>query len=219
MPSASDSPRPRSWFRLQFSMGTMFWIMLVVGMAMAWWKDRMTFERRLQKLEQMYSMEPQSMWEVEEVLGANNDPTGLAGRSWCPSRTNVADWVEVGFDSSVRAAAIDLYATYAVGCVTKIIVTDGYGVQTTIWQGTDPTPKAARVGLFRVPVPNTIRSVKKVKIHLDSTGTNSWACLDAVGLTTASGKTVWASSADCSSVYGNGALSAVGKKSSWFSFW
>jgi hypothetical protein len=70
-----------------------------------------------------------------------------------------------------------------------------------------------------VPVPTSMKSVQRVKIHVDSTLGGSWACIDAVGLTTASGRTTWATSSNSSSVYGGESLSATVPKKSWFSLW
>ena len=219
MPSASDAPRKRSWLVPQFSLGTLMWLMLVTGMAIVWWKDRSSLDQRIQKLEQMYNPRPQVLWSAADILGTPDDPTGTAGKSWCPQPANAADWVEVGFDDSVAAATIDLYETYSVGCVTEVIVIDRSGNPTSIWKGTDPTPATASTGLFRVAVPGSIRSVERVKIHVDSTGKRSWACIDAVGLTTARGKTSWATSSNCSSVYGGSGLSATSEKKPWYSLW
>ncbi|MCE9527916.1 MAG: hypothetical protein K8R36_17885 [Planctomycetales bacterium] len=221
MSPAPDSPRPRSWLRFQFSLGTLFWLMLVVGIVIAWWKDRSSFDERLKKLEQIYAPTQQTLWGAADILGAPDDPTGGAGKSWCPAGTNVADWVIVGFDRAVPAATIDLHETYLMGCVTEVIVIDRSGKETSIWKGADPTTTATtiRTGLFAVPVPATIKSVEQVKIHVDSTGKGSWACFDAVGLTTAAGKTTWATSADCSSVYGGGSLNAQTKKTTWHGLW
>jgi hypothetical protein len=127
--------------------------------------------------------------------------------------------VEVDFDQPVAAATIDLYETYSVGCVTEVIVTDGAGNQTSIWRGVDPTPRGPRCGLFQVPVPRSIKSVQSVKIHVDSRAQGSWSCIDAVGLTTAGGKTFWAAAADASSVYGAGGLSASIKRAPWYDLW
>jgi hypothetical protein len=195
------------------------WLMLVTGMALVWWKDRSSLDQRIQKLEQMYSPQRDPLWSAADILGTADDPTGTAGKSWCPQPANGADWVEVGFDYSVAAATIDIYETYSVGCVTQVIVIDRYGNPTSIWKGTDPTPTNASTGLFKVPVPESIRSVQRVKIHVDSTGKRSWACIDAVGLTTAAGKTSWATSSKCSSAYGGTDLTAESEKESWFSLW
>lgn len=219
MSPASDPPRPRSWLRLQFSLGTLFWLMLVVGIVIAWWKDRSHFDQRLQKLEQMYEPMQQSLWGAADILGPPDDPMGTAGKSWCPAGSSGVDWVEVGFDRAVPAATIDLYETYSVGCVTEVVVIDRQGNQTSIWKGTDPTPTTARTGLFRVPVPQSVKSVQRVKIHVDSTSNGSWACIDAVGLATAGGQTTWATSSDCSSVYSGGSLSATSKKATWHGLW
>jgi hypothetical protein len=200
-------------------MGTLFWLMLVTGMALVWWKDRSSLDQRIRKLEQMYAPTMQELWGAADVLGVPDDPTGGAGKSWCPTSANSADWIEVGFDKAVPAATIDLYETYSVGCVTEVIAIDPSGSKTTIWKGTDPTPTTSRSGLFKVPVPKSIKSVQRVKIYVDSRGNGSWACLDAVGLSTAAGNTTWATSSTCSSVYGNGGLSASSKKKAWFGFW
>jgi hypothetical protein len=195
-------------------------MMLVAGILALWWKDRSSFDQRLKKLEQMYSpvYERESLWGAKDILGAPDDPTGGAGKSWCAERSNAADWVEVTYDNAVPAATIDIYETYSIGCVTEVIVTDGDGNETIIWKGTDPTLPTARTGLFQVPVPNSIE-VQRVKIHVDSTGKGSWACIDAVGLTTAEGQTTWATSSNSSSVYGPDGLSAKIKRKAWYSFW
>jgi len=218
MSPSPDLPRWRSWWRPQFSLGTLFWLMLVAGMAAVWWKDRASLEERLAKLEQMYGPS-QPLWSAADVFGPPDDPTGTAGKSWCPRGANAADWVEVGFDRAARAATIDLYETYSVGCVTEVIVIDSHGGQTTIWKGTDPTPSGVSTGLFRVPVPASIKSVERVKIHVDSTSKRSWACIDAVGLTARGGKTTWATSSAAGSVYGGTALSASIEKEPWYSLW
>jgi hypothetical protein len=214
-----EKPRKRSWLVPQFSLGTLMWLMVVVGMALVWWRDRSSLDQRIQKLEQMYSPERQALWSAADILGAPDDPGGSAGKSWCPLRARAADWVEVGFDKAVAAATIDLYETYSVGCVTEVIVIDRQGGERSIWKGTDPTPPAGSTGLFRVPVPRSIRSVERVKIHVDSTRSGSWSCIDAVGLTTSGGKTTWATSSNSSSVYGGSSLSAESKKEPWFSLW
>lgn len=218
MSSSPDSPRHRTWLRPTFSLGTLFWLMLVAGMAAVWWKDRRELEERLAKLEQMYGPS-QPLWSAADILGPPDDPTGIAGKSWCPRGSGAADWVEVGFDRPAAAATIDLYETYSVGCVTEVVAIDGSGRETTIWKGTDPTPAGARAGVFRVPLPTTIGAVKRVKINVDSTGGGSWACIDAVGLTTSGGKTTWATSSAASSVYGGGSLSAAIEKPPWYSLW
>jgi hypothetical protein len=219
MSPPSDPPRRRAWLRAQFSLGTIFWLMLVTGMTAVWWKDRSSLDQRIAKLEQMYAPRQQSLWGAADILGAPDDPTGGAGKSWCPAGSSAVDWVEVGYDKAVAAATIDIHETYSVGCVTQVIVTDGWGHETSIWKGTDPTPATLRRGLFQVPVPKSIKSVQGVKIHVDSTGKGSWACIDAVGLTTASGKTSWATSSNSSSVYGGGSVSAASKQEPWFSLW
>src|SRR4051812_33112362 len=78
MSPAPDSPRPRSWLRFQFSLGTLFWLMLVVGIVIAWWKDRSSVDERLTKLEQMVAPTQQTLWGVADILGAPDDPIGTA---------------------------------------------------------------------------------------------------------------------------------------------
>lgn len=195
------------------------WLMVVVGLALVWWKDRSSLEQRIQKLEQMYSPQQQALWSAADILGPPDDPGGTASKSWCPLSSGAADWAIVGFDKAVAATTIDIYETYSAGCVTEVIIIDSGGNETSIWKGTAPTPAAARTGLFKVPVPASIKSIKRVKVCVDSTGIGSWACIDAVGLTTEAGKTTWATSSDSSSVYGGSSLSAESKKEPWYSLW
>jgi hypothetical protein len=217
----SDQPAPRqSWFRLQFSLGTLLWLMLIAGICLAWWNDRRSFDQRLRKIEQMYEPVNQTLWGSADALGAPDDPTGTAGKSWCPAPSQGADWIVLGFDRAVAATTIDIHETYSVGCVSEVLVVDRNGNASSIWKGTDPTPSTLRSGLFQVDVPKSVRSVQWVKIHVDSTNRGSWACIDAVGLTTAAGKTSWATSAECSSVYANGALTAeIKRKGMWEGLW
>ena len=175
MSPPSESTRSRSWLRLQFSLGTVFWLMLVVGMGAVWWRDRSSLDQRLTKLEQMYIPARLAMWGAEHILGAPDDPTGREGKSWCPLSASAVDWVEVGFARPAAATTIDLYETWQVGCVKEVIVIDRSGNETSIWKGTDPTPPLAATGLFQVSVPASVKSVQRVKILLDSRGTNSWA--------------------------------------------
>jgi hypothetical protein len=200
-------------------------MMLVAGMAAVWYRDRQSLDQRLKKLEELYTpvYEREPLWGAADILGAPDDPTGTAGKSWCPMGSNAVDWVEVSYDYAVAAATIDIHETYSVGCVTEVIVTDADGNKTSIWRGTDPTTATTtntmtRTGLFRVPVPDSIR-VQRVKIHVDSRGKGSWACIDAVGLTTSAGKTTWATSSNSSSVYGPDGVSATIKRKPWYSFW
>jgi len=195
------------------------WLMLVAGMALVWWRDRTSLDQRIQKLEEMYDPTPQVLWSAADILGAPDDPAGTAGKSWCPMRAGAADWVEVRFDKAVPAATIDLYETYSVGCVTEVLMVDAGGRETSIWKGTDPTPPPLRTGLFQVPVPSSIKSVGRVKIHVDSSTKGSWACLDAVGLTTARGQTTWATSSTCSTVYGGSGLTAEVERKPWYNLW
>jgi hypothetical protein len=213
------SPTRRAWLRPQFSLGTLFWLMLVAGLVAVWWKDRSNLEQRIAKLEQMVAPTQQPLWGAADILGAPDDPTGGAGKSWCPARSNAADWVEVGFDSAVPASTIDLYETYSVGSVTEVVVMDRLGNETSIWKGADPTPPTLRTGLFRVSVPVSIKSIQRVKIHIDSSAKGSWACIDAVGLTTPAGKTSWASSSKASTVYGGGSISAAIEQDPWYAIW
>lgn len=79
MSSTSEKPRPRSWLRLQFSLGTLFWLMLVVGMGLVWWKDRSDLDQRIKKLEQMYAPTREPLWGAADILGLPDDPTGGGG--------------------------------------------------------------------------------------------------------------------------------------------
>lgn len=216
----SNSPVNRSWFRPQISLGTLLMLMLVVGLGLAWWQDRRQLHARLDRLEQQWGLNRQPLWSAKDVLGKPDDPTGTAGKSWCPASSQGVDWVLVEFDRSVAATTIDLYETYSVGCVREVFVVDAAGNETSIWKGKDPTPKTARAGVFSVPVPKTVASVQRVKIVVDSVANGgSYPCLDAVGLTTAAGKTSWATSSTCNSVYGGGDLAATTKQNVWAAFW
>jgi len=66
----AKSPASRSWLRFQFSLGTLFWLMLVVGIVIAWWKDRSSIDQRLKKLEDIYAPTQQTLWGRRTFSGS-----------------------------------------------------------------------------------------------------------------------------------------------------
>ena len=220
---ADPQPVKPPRFQWTFSLGSLLWLMLVVGILLAWVNDRRQFDARLRKIEQLYQPQvQQTLWSASDVLGAPDDTAGNSGKSWCPQSSAAADWVEVSYDRAVAATSIDIYETYSLGCITEVLVTDGYGNVTSIWKGSDPTVPATspQAGLFNVPIPAAVKGVQRVKIHVGSVGKSPWPCIDAVGLKTSGGKVTWATSSSCSTVYGGGALTATAKKKGvWTSWW
>src|SRR5690349_15973076 len=108
----TNAPRRRFWFLPQFNLGTLMWLTLVIGMGTAWWLDRQKFDERLRKLEGMYNPTTQVLWSAEDVLGPPDDPTGMAGKSWCPEGSMGKEELDVHFDRAVTASTIDIYETY-----------------------------------------------------------------------------------------------------------
>ena len=79
------------------------------------------------------------------------------------------------------------------------------------------TEKGRSVVTAEVPMAEILRYTTDLRSMTGGRGPD--ACIDAVGLTTAAGKTTWATSSDSSSVYGGGSLSASSKKKAWYSLW
>ena len=215
-----EPPRRRAWF--QFNLGTMLWLMLVFGMLLTWWLDRQRLEERLLTLEgKRYNPQTNTLWSAKEALGQPDDPTGQAGKSWCPAGTGGQEWIELSFDRDVTASSIETYETYQLGSVTQVSVFDYTGEETILWQGTDPTspasaPAGTAAAVFSVPVGNKL-TVSRVKIALDGTKIPGWNCVDAVGLKSANGRTEWATAVTASSGYGNSPTTA--SKGSWWKVW
>lgn len=166
----SEAPLHRR-FRPQLSLSTLLWLMVVVGMSLTWWIDRRKLEVRIQKLEGVQNGSfNSSLWSVKEVLGQPDDPTGNAGKSWCPATTSTLETLEVGFGGAVNTASIEIYETYSLGAITKIASVDRDGKETILWQGADATvpTKTANAGVLKVKLPNPA-AISRLRIVLDGT--------------------------------------------------
>lgn len=204
-------------FRPQLSLGTLLWLMVVVGMSLTWWLDRQKLEQRIQKLEGIQNGSfNSSLWSAKEVLGQPDDPTGNSGKSWCPATTSTLETLQVGFGSTVTTASIEIYETYSLGAVTKVFQLDRNGNETILWQGADATvpTKTANAGVLKVKLPNPA-AISSLRIVIDGTAKPGWNCIDAVSLTDQRGKTHWATSAQATTVYGGGPATATVPTAWW----
>lgn len=212
----SEAPRQRR-FRLQISLGTLLWLMVVVGMSLTWWIDRRKLEERIQKLEGVQNGSINgSLWSVKEVLGRPDDPTGNAGKSWCPATTSTLETLDVGFGGVITTSSIEIYETYSLGAITKVSSLDRAGIETVFWQGADATvpTKGANAGVLKIKLP-TSSSINHLRILLDGTKKPGWNCIDAVSITDPRGKAHWATSAQATTVYGGGPTTATAPTDWW----
>lgn len=184
---------PARW--LQINLGTFLWLFLLVGMWLAWWRDHNAMNQRIDRLEER--MFPPVMWSIDQCLGPPDDLAGSGGASWCPLPSTSQEWLQVEFDQSIRPATVTVHETYSIGALTRVSVFDNAGNEVTVWSGTENT--SGTVGTFKCPTRVDFKT-RRVKLYLNNT---NWSCIDAVGLSDANGKTVWASAATASSTYGS----------------
>ena len=112
------------------------------------------------------------------------------------------EWLELTWKKPVEAVGIDVYETFNPGALTRITSFDADRKETTLWEGTDPTPPDAKDGRgvsqirFEKPV-----VLSTVRLYLDSPAVPGWNEIDAVGLLESSGTVHWATGATASSTY------------------
>jgi hypothetical protein len=190
-------PRSRFW---QINVGTLFLLVLVVAIGLAWWRDRQRIERRFARIEQSVSTRGYYGWGVDQALGPPDESGGSGSRAWCPATTSGRDWLLLEYKWRIRPAKIIIHETYSTGGVTKVSIFDYYGKEYVVWQGKDPTPVGQPLGVLTLAVKEKIKT-KYVRVHIDPNAP-SWNCIDAVALVDSRGKKYWATGAKASSSYG-----------------
>ncbi|RJP30813.1 MAG: hypothetical protein C4527_08975 [Candidatus Omnitrophota bacterium] len=156
-------------------------------------------------------------WGPEQAAGAPDTPeAGDYASAWASRTPDGQDeWLKLKYDIPIQPIQIQVYETLNPGAVCKISATHPSGEEVIVWQGTDPTPTTAQMGISTFPCPIDFKT-NQIKIDLDSRHVAGLNEIDAVALVDASGTAHWAVDAEASSTYAQELQTNVGLKSYFF---
>ena len=193
-------PIPKQpWRWIRFRIVTVLLLIAILAISLAWWRDHQRLTVELYRIQH-----PSTGWGVDQATGPPNTagPGDLSSAWASASQDNQKEWLILEYDESVRPVAVVVHETYNPGAVVRVSHLPKWGRETVLWEGTDPTPSTAGMGVSRLPVSANVKT-SRIKIYIDSPAVPGWNEIDAVGLELASGEVIWATSAEASSSYGN----------------
>jgi hypothetical protein len=145
-------------------------------------------------------------WSPEQATGAPDSPiAGDQRTAWATDAVDApGEWLELSYAETIVPVEIEVYETFNPGAVSRVGVFDEKGRETIVFDGVDPTPPQAKLGVSRIPVPlREDLATRRVKLYLDSQGVPGWNEIDAVALIDRAGISHWATSARASTWYGS----------------
>jgi hypothetical protein len=107
-------------------------------------------------------------------------PEGYPRGAWASLEPDGVEWLELGYQKSVRPTEIHIYEVFAVSSIVKVEVKDGAGIYHTVYTaqpGYQPCPR-----VLTVPVTGISAMVKVVRLSFDQRANNNWDEIDAVKL-------------------------------------
>ncbi|HLX63571.1 MAG TPA: hypothetical protein VKX17_20040 [Planctomycetota bacterium] len=142
-------------------------------------------------------------WGPEQATGEPDTfQAGDMQTAWA-SRTqdDQPEWLMLDYEKAVNITKVKVYETYNPGALVRVTVFDEKtGKEIEVWQGKDPTPMGAGMGVSEIALAEP-RNSKRVKIYLDSPHVPGWNEIDAVGIVDDAGKVQWAANATASSTF------------------
>jgi hypothetical protein len=123
-------------------------------------------------------------WSAQQALGAPNvyPNHGDIQQAWASRTADEQDeWIELGFDVPRSVSAVEIYETYNPGAIgtVELITTSGQRIQLrgpTLERAVTPVNKLV------LQTPCTTEPIAAVRINVESTATQGWNEIDAVGL-------------------------------------
>lgn len=152
-------------------------------------------------------------WGPEQATGEPDTPTaGDQQTAWASlTQDGQPEWLILDYAQAVNITRVKVYETYNPGALVRVTVFDEKtGKEIEVWQGKDPTPMGAGMGVSEIALAEP-RHSKRVKIYLDSVNVPGWNEIDAVGIVDDAGKTQWAVNATASSTFAEQDWQAVPK--------
>lgn len=184
---------------LKFRISTILLLTAIVALALAWRRDHQKLASRLYPEQNVTGS-----WGTQQATAAPDTPgAGDITTAWASSTPDdKEEWLELEYDQAVVPTAILVHETCSPGALKKITHVGFLGHETTLWEGTDPTPTTAPRGISRVPTTADFKT-GHIKIYLDSTAVRGWNKIDAVGIEHGNQQVIWATSAKASSTFGS----------------
>ncbi len=120
-------------------------------------------------------------WSAAQALGAPNTfAYGDYQTAWAPSPQNgTAEFITVGFGTSVYANGATIRETFGNGFVFQIDARDTNGVLHTVWTGTDTSVQNVPYD-FAVTWNETAYLVNGLKVYVDTNTSGSWEEIDSI---------------------------------------
>jgi hypothetical protein len=101
------------------------------------------------------------------------------GESWRPGTPDGGtEWVEVWFDQSVHASAIEVYQSLNPGAIVRVLVRDLEGELHEVWAGEDPNRTCPAV--LRIDFEPLDFAANSVRVELNTALVAGWNQIDAV---------------------------------------
>lgn len=195
-------PIPKQpWKWLRFRITTALLLTAIACLLLAWHRDHRHLAAQLYELKN-----PGPHWETAQATGPPNTPSpGDRVTAWASQTPDgQAEWLVLEFETAVAPKAILVHESYNPGAVIKATHYPIIGSETTLWEGTDPTPKGSGGGVSRLPITADTKT-SRIKLYIDSPNVQGWNEIDAVGLVYGDSDkdVIWAKSATASSSYGD----------------
>lgn len=153
-------------------------------------------------------------WSPQQAAGAPDSLTaGDKVTAWASYGADTGtEWLLMEYAKSVMPAEVHVYENCSPGALFKVAVFDDAGTEIVAWQGTDPTPQGAPIGISKVTLKAKVMT-RKVKIYLASDKVPGWNEIDAVALVSDKGETQWARKVQASSTYASYSSGVVASNS------
>src|SRR5262249_25198500 len=145
--------------------------------------------------------QPKRAWGPEQATGPpDTQEAGDFQTAWASRTPDGQDeWLLLEYAEPVKPKEVVVHETYNPGAVTRVTAFKLDGTEVEVWKGKDPSA-GKDIGVSVLPFKGDFRT-NRIKLYIESTKVPGWNEIDAVGLKTAQGKTLWAVAADASSTY------------------
>lgn len=121
-------------------------------------------------------------WAASQATGEpDTTQCGDIRTAWASKGTNTVEWIELFYDIPVIPTEINIYQTYNPGHITEVSVYDQDNNQYIVYSA-NPSPGPACPSTLTIEVDLNV-TTSHIRIVVDQTKLNSWAEIDAVGLT------------------------------------
>jgi hypothetical protein len=147
------------------------------------------------------ALQPKRAWGPEQATGPPDTmAAGDIQTAWASATPDGQDeWLLLEYAEPVQPKEILVHETYNPGAVSRATAFKLDGTEVEVWKGKDPSA-GKDIGLSVLPFKGNFKT-NRIKLYIESSKVPGWNEIDAVGLKTGQGKTLWAVAAEASSTY------------------